>query len=771
MRVKSSIVLVVIFIFFIACKGFSQDSKVFGKVVDSFGAPIAYATVLIKSTDNIALGAITNEDGFFTVDSIPNGSFTAVISHLRYEPYSVIISKESEGTIGKIILKQNTTKLDDITITANKPGIHYDHNKTIYVPDKGSFKDATSGFDILRKVPNVRVSAKDYQVKVGNNSNVLILINGTSSARSIFSINPKEIEKVELIQNPGAEYESDITSVINIVLKKDNEGLYTYINGEYSLFNEVNNSAVQFVYNTNKTKVYGGYRLSHCVYESIINELLREDMSLEYKRTYQSVSEDGIIKLTKHLFNVGVDIQPSEKNTIQLSVSYIPSDYESERSSKVRITDGQELNYGTSECLSISASKQTYNANYKQYFRSKKQFLEVQNSVRFIDRDRNDEYKINSNPEQNSNNRSELTDGSWITYASKVTYNDLINDNLKYRTGAHLQLSTMDDSHSSDNGASGMEYKEVRTHLFGSLEYSKSRYSIKTSVGGERRDIDIYDGTIKNTQWYFLPMISSRFKFNEQSFMSLYYNRRLSYPFYYMLVPFNYYSADSLSINSGNPALRPILYDILKLTHGLEVDDKDFYMTSSVVFTHSKDKHDIRYINNNGVLYNKWVNVGYSKSIGASIEAYFYLFDCLDVTVEGTSYYVFFPDSEYDGLISDFYACVDAELPWDLKLSAEAYLTSKEYDINGYYYHNPYFDSISLSKRLFNNKGRIKLVAINPFSWLKEKEEHWDDSFTETLKVEKQATALSLRFTYTFNRKKNTKRNYQQSTFEYQPIK
>ncbi len=750
---------------------YAQEKLVSGKVCDIDDNPIKFATILVQldGESKASYGAITDSNGTFKIESIPTTELTLSISHIGYEPYQVILPNETDGVIGKVVLKLKTTHLVDVTIAANKPGIHYDHNKTIYVPEKRGLKDATSGFDILRKVPKVRIRAKDYQVKVGNSSNVLMLINGTSSSRSIFSINPKEIEKVELIQNPGAEYESDITSVINIVLKKDNKGLYTYINGEYSLFNEVNNSAVQLVYNASKTKIYGGYRLSHYAYDNIVTEVLREDKSLEYRRTYQSLSEDGTQKVTKHIFNTGVDIQPSEKIMIQLSGSFTPSDYESERTAKHSVVDGEEIYYGSSERLWINAFNQTYNANYTQHFKNKNQFLEVQNSVRIIDRDRSDKYEINLTSEIGSDDRLELTDGNWLTFASKFSYNNTINYNLRYRTGAHLQLSTMEDTYTTNNSSSKMEYSESRTHLFGSLEYSKNRFSIKTSFGGERRDIDIYDGTIKNTQWYFLPMVSSGFKLNEQNSLSLSYNRRLSYPFYYMLVPFQYYSADSLSVTSGNPSLRPVLHDVVKFTHDLEIDDKDFYMTSSVFYTHSNDRHDIRYANNNGVLYSKWVNVGYSKSIGASVESYFYLFDCLDVTLEGTSYYVSFSNSEYNGLISDFYAGVDAELPWDLKLSVEAYVASKEYDINGYYYHNPYFDSISLSKRLFNNKGQIKLVAINPFGWLKEKEEHWDDSFTETLKIKKQATALSVRLTYTFNSNKG-KRTYQKMLLEEQPL-
>lgn len=760
-----------LFITFLANHAYSQEKSIVGEVYDSEDNPIAFATIIVKFNDesSTSFGAITSNNGSFRIESIPTIEATLTISHVGYDSYRTSINTKTDSDIGKIILATNTTQLNDVTVAAAKPGIHRDLNKTIYVPEKRIIKDASSSFDILKQVPKVRISAKDYQVKVGNNTNVLVLIDGASSTRSLFSINPKEIERIELILNPGAAYESDATSVINIVLKKDNNGLYAFINGEYSLLNEVNNSAIQLVHNTNKTRIYGGYRLSHHAYDNIENEVQRVNKGLQNQQSYQSMSKNGEQKVTSHIFNAGVDIQPSEKALIQLSGSHSPSLYKTSRTSKVNISNGEQINYDTSERLLIDASKQTYNANYKQQFKDKTQYLEIQNTLRFINRDRNDYYDISSGSEQKPNNRYELTNGDWLTYASKIAYSQAFNDYFNYRVGAHYQLSTMDDVYTTNNNISKLKYKEERSHLFGSLEYSNTKFSALTSLGGERRDIDIHKGMIKNTQWYFLPMVSARYAINEQNALSASYNRRLSYPFYYMLVPFNYYSADSTSVSSGNPYLRPVLYDIIKLTHELEIDDKDFYMTSSVFYTQSKDKHDIRYVNSDGVLLNKWVNIGYTSSIGASLETYFYAFDCLDVTLEASSYYVSFPDNDYNGIVGDFYAAIDLALPWQLKMSAEAYLTTKEYDINGYYYHKPYFDSISLSRRFFKNNGRIKIVAISPFAMLQEEEKHWDNSFSEIIKTDKPATALSIRFTYTFN-SNNRSRTYQKPIIDEQPI-
>ncbi|MBR5652426.1 MAG: TonB-dependent receptor plug domain-containing protein [Bacteroidales bacterium] len=55
--------------------------------------------------------------------------------------------------------------------------------------------------------------------------NVLVLVDGMYSSRSLTTINPDDVESVEVITNPRVEYDSEVANVLNIILKVEHESL------------------------------------------------------------------------------------------------------------------------------------------------------------------------------------------------------------------------------------------------------------------------------------------------------------------------------------------------------------------------------------------------------------------------------------------------------------------------------------------------------------------------------------------------------------------
>ena len=55
--------------------------------------------------------------------------------------------------------------------------------------------------------------------------NVLVLVDGMYSLRSLTTINPDDVESVEVITNPRVEYDSEVANVLNIILKVEHESL------------------------------------------------------------------------------------------------------------------------------------------------------------------------------------------------------------------------------------------------------------------------------------------------------------------------------------------------------------------------------------------------------------------------------------------------------------------------------------------------------------------------------------------------------------------
>ena len=55
--------------------------------------------------------------------------------------------------------------------------------------------------------------------------NVLVLVDGMYSSRSLTTINPDDVESVEVITNPRVEYDAEVANVLNIILKVEHESL------------------------------------------------------------------------------------------------------------------------------------------------------------------------------------------------------------------------------------------------------------------------------------------------------------------------------------------------------------------------------------------------------------------------------------------------------------------------------------------------------------------------------------------------------------------
>ena len=55
--------------------------------------------------------------------------------------------------------------------------------------------------------------------------NVLVLVDGMYSSRSLTTINSDDVESVEVITNPRVEYDSEVANVLNIILKVGHESL------------------------------------------------------------------------------------------------------------------------------------------------------------------------------------------------------------------------------------------------------------------------------------------------------------------------------------------------------------------------------------------------------------------------------------------------------------------------------------------------------------------------------------------------------------------
>ncbi len=749
-----------------------------GMVFDTNKNPIPYATICVN-TDNdssLLLGAITDMAGRFTVDSIPFRNCVVRVSYVGFMPFSKSVDLSNDAEFGNVTLAVDTLQLEAVAIVRNGVGLHTLVDRTLFVPDARVVKSASTSFDLLSKIPGISVRGKDMQIKVAGSTNVLVLVNGASSGRNINAINPKDIERIELINNPSAEFGSETTSVINIVLKgQPTYGLSLSANAEYSCFNPVNNSGFQIGYVFKNVKLFAGYQLGFIEENDIQVSSSRLDLDEGGDISLKSISNDGRFTSEKHQLQCGADILLGQKALISVTANYKPiSFHESASDNNTLSGKGKSINYQTKSEVQYDAVQQNYNLFLKKEFIKPSHELELNSDFMWFSRDRNNLYS-NSQLENVYGSftqpRKENTKTDFYTLTSKLVYSQPITIKWQLRGGVQYSRRQIDNTFTSMDDRSWVDYAEAKSTLFANANYQGNYFLLKLGMGAEHQKIDISDGSIVKQKWFYLPSVSLGYKFSKEQVVTLSYNQWLTYPHYLMLIPFTYHSDDSLSATAGNPNLKPVKNGVVKLSHSADWNDSDLSITCSAFYTHSDDKHELVYALNDGELIRKWQNLTWSKSVGGSVESSLYLLDALDISIDGSAYYVMYPNSKYNGWVGEMYLGLEVELPYDLLAGIETTLTTREYEASGYYKENPYIDRIYLRKSLFGGNGHITIMAIEPFFRLKETEKYWDNSFTEYTTTKHQSFALALRFSYFFNRGKKVKRTVKESLIDDQNVK
>lgn len=97
------------------------------------------------------------------------------------------------------------------------------------IPSDNQRKFCSTGFELLRSMmlPGLRVNAITGELSLSDGGSALVLIDGRPVDRQdVLALRPKEIARVEYIQDPGPEYGYDqsLGAVINVIMKERTDG-------------------------------------------------------------------------------------------------------------------------------------------------------------------------------------------------------------------------------------------------------------------------------------------------------------------------------------------------------------------------------------------------------------------------------------------------------------------------------------------------------------------------------------------------------------------
>ena len=192
-----------------------------GKVIDQKGEPVAYANVAVlsKSDSTVLCGAVTEEDGTFNIiTSEKDGIMMVAMLGYRTQYLSPV-----DGMT--VILVDDSSMLEAAAIQAVMPKTKLT-GEGLQTAVRGSvLENVGSANDVLAKTPGIIKSSNGLEV-IGKGA-PLVYINGrkVTDATELQRLQSNEIQSVEVITNPGAQYDATVKAVVRIkTIKRQGEG-------------------------------------------------------------------------------------------------------------------------------------------------------------------------------------------------------------------------------------------------------------------------------------------------------------------------------------------------------------------------------------------------------------------------------------------------------------------------------------------------------------------------------------------------------------------
>ena len=121
---------------------------------------------------------------------------------------------------------ENTITLDEVTVKATKV-VNKADGMIIY-PTDAQKQASNNGYSVLEKLalPNLRIDNISHSITaIDNRGGVQIRINGiVVGKQEMLALNPKDIVKIDFINNPGVRYGDGIAYVIDILTRRNESG-------------------------------------------------------------------------------------------------------------------------------------------------------------------------------------------------------------------------------------------------------------------------------------------------------------------------------------------------------------------------------------------------------------------------------------------------------------------------------------------------------------------------------------------------------------------
>jgi outer membrane receptor protein involved in Fe transport len=332
------------------------EGRITGTVVTAEDEqPLSGATVAVRqpADSSLVTGVTTDSTGAFAVDDLPYGTYTVHVSFVGYTSKRLtdvrLARTRPERALGTIALATQTEQLQEVTVSAERPAMEVQTDRTVYNTSKQLVTAGGSARTVLNDLPSIQVDL-DGSISYRGSEGVVVHINGEPTSLSgqslasfLQSLSASAVERVEVISNPSAKQEPEgAAGIINIVLKRNRSAGWSGgvtagagNNSQYSASGNVGYQSGAWRFFTN----YGFRTGAETEGGSRFRRNLTADPTVLLDQS-STESEDE----HSHTLNTQVEYRPSDATSVSLeTVLSTETELQDGRTNYVRETTGGAL--------------------------------------------------------------------------------------------------------------------------------------------------------------------------------------------------------------------------------------------------------------------------------------------------------------------------------------------------------------------------------------------------------------------------------------------
>lgn len=739
-QIKKRIIRLSLLTLFVMSISFAANAKssINGIVKDRLsGQRLPYSAVELFSFSDTLLhnGAMTDSEGAFTINNIPDGKYRLRASYMGYTKKEYIITVPSEKTIFHFLLSKNTIALNELEIIADKNLIAKDIEKVTINISKNTTLTGGTAKDVMQTLPSVDIDI-DGIIQYRGSEKVIILINGekTELSNNLDQIPAEQIERVELINNPSAKYDAEgMSGIINIVLKsgkKEKNQLTLSISAGYP---ENYSGNIGYTGSSKKTRYFVNVGMKHKT-KFQTKEHLRKNyenpLAYDY---YQYDYQDQI--LNSVFANTHLTHSINKRQKIGVSLIGTKKFNSAIRDINYKTLDNSGNTYSEyMKDIVIDINNYTIDGNLDYTYRFAKgktlktnfhySYLEQEHSMH-NDAHLNDFSGVS---ELQNTNSSQLNKKS--TFA--INYAHTQNDSLKFSIGYKWDIKDLQNKFQSESYDHTATLWANDTALENYFQYVQHIHSGYINMKSKLKYFDLQAGLrmehTTNTQYEqqsdpyldFFPSLSLSKRTSSRHTLFISFTRRINRPTIKMINPFTDEYADILNMHKGNPNLKPEYVNSVEL--GNQFIFKKVTGFSSIYYRDiSNAISRIKSAADDSAFHVTFMNLDQAKLVGAEISLSISPKKWWSINTGGNLFYTelkgVYGINEVDNKKTGWNANLmnSFKLPYKFGLQLSAYYRSKLPSAMGIYMERYYMD-LAISKKVLKNKGKLIFKVSDLFN-------------------------------------------------------